>query len=209
MTARTSERPASSAVDRPAPALLRWAPVVAFGLLLLGLSRNAGLGITDPDTPWHVLAGRHLWETWQFTGPDPYSRFTTEPWVLNQWLPDLALAAADHLGGLAAVAWLAQLWRLGLCVLLYAACRRRAGSLPAAFVAGVALLGTAAPIIELERAFPDRAQARLAIDAMLLCDAVTSVAETDFSTELALMPGFRVKTPVPDATEVADGLVAV
>lgn len=40
----------------------------------------------------------------------------------------------------------------------------------------VALLGTSAPILELERAFPDRAHARLAIDAMLMCDAVTSVA---------------------------------
>jgi hypothetical protein len=123
--------------------LLVLGPVVAFGLLLLGLSRNAGTGISDPDAPWHVLAGRHLWDTWQFHGPDPYSRFTTGPWVLNQWLPDLVMAGADRIGGLAAVAWLAQLGRLAVCVLLYAACRRRAGSLPAAFVAGAAVLGTA------------------------------------------------------------------
>lgn len=128
---------------RTPPAALRWGPVTAFGLLLVGLSRNAGTGISDPDAPWHVLAGRHLWDTWQFSGPDPLSRFTTGPWVLNQWLPELAMAAADHLGGLAAVAWLAQVWRLALLLLLYAACRRRAGSLPAAFVAGVAVLGTA------------------------------------------------------------------
>jgi hypothetical protein len=123
--------------------LVRWAPLVTFGLLLLSLSRHAGTGISDPDTPWHVLAGRHLWDTWQFSGPDPFSRFTTRLWVLNQWLPELLFAAADHVGGLAAVAWLAQVCRLAVCLLLYVACRRQAGTLPAALVAGVAVLGTA------------------------------------------------------------------
>ena len=142
MTAPSRQDAPTRAARRP-PALLVLGPVVAFGLLLLGLSRNAGTGITDPDTPWHVLAGRHLWDTWQFHGPDPYSMFTMGPWVLNQWLPELVMAGADRVGGLAAVAWLAQLARLAVCVLLYAACRRRAGSLPAAFVAGAAVLGTA------------------------------------------------------------------
>jgi tetratricopeptide (TPR) repeat protein len=40
----------------------------------------------------------------------------------------------------------------------------------------VMLLATGSPIAELERSFPDRAQGRLAIDAMLMCDAVTTVA---------------------------------
>ncbi|MGE0401575.1 MAG: DUF4388 domain-containing protein [Kofleriaceae bacterium] len=39
------------------------------------------------------------------------------------------------------------------------------------------LLATGAPIAELERAFPDRAAGRLAIDAMILCDAVTAMSE--------------------------------
>ncbi|HEY4056212.1 MAG TPA: DUF4388 domain-containing protein, partial [Kofleriaceae bacterium] len=39
-----------------------------------------------------------------------------------------------------------------------------------------ALLGNGAPITELERAFPDRAQGRLAIDAMIMCDAVTAMS---------------------------------
>jgi tetratricopeptide (TPR) repeat protein len=38
------------------------------------------------------------------------------------------------------------------------------------------LLGNGAPISELERAFPDRAQGRLAIDAMIMCDAVTALS---------------------------------
>ena len=40
----------------------------------------------------------------------------------------------------------------------------------------VSLLTTGAPISELERAFPDRAQARLAIDAMIMCDMLTAQA---------------------------------
>ena len=128
---------------REAPALLRWGPVVGFGLLLLGLARHAGSGISDPDTLWHVLAGRHLWDTGSFAGPDPLSRFTTGPWVLNQWLPDLLLALADHVGGLPAVAWLTQALRVAVCLGIYVACRRVGGLLPAALVAALAVLGTA------------------------------------------------------------------
>lgn len=40
----------------------------------------------------------------------------------------------------------------------------------------VVQLSGGAPIAEIERSFRDRAQARLAIDAMLMCDAVTSMA---------------------------------
>lgn len=129
--------------DRPQPRLLRWGPVVGFGLMLLGLARHAGSGISDPDTLWHVLAGKHLWTTWDFAGPDPLSRFTTGPWVLNQWLPDLGLAAANAVGGLAGVAWLAQLGRIAVCVSIYVSCRKRAGTLPAAVVAAGTVLATA------------------------------------------------------------------
>ena len=129
---------------RPAArGVLLWGPVAAFALLLLGLARNAVTGISDPDTLWHVLAGRHLWDTWQFTGPDPLSSFTVRPWVLNQWLPDLAFAGTEHLGGLPAVLWLTQLGRVAICVAIYASCRRIAGTLPAALAAGLAVLGTA------------------------------------------------------------------
>lgn len=57
----------------------------------------------------------------------------------------------------------------------------------------IALLGTSAPILELERAFPDRAQARLAIDAMLMCDAVTSVAAP--AAGLGTQPVPKIITP--------------
>ncbi len=135
--------PARATEPGPPPALLRWGPLVVFGLLLLALARRAGAGLGDPDTLWHVLAGRHLWATWSFAGPDPLSDFTREPWVLNQWLPELGLALADHLGGVAAVAWVTWAVRLVLCVALLLVCRQVAGALSAALVASAAVLGTA------------------------------------------------------------------
>lgn len=143
MTDDHLQSPRPAVKDRPQPALLRCGPVVGFGLLLLGLARHAASGVSDPDTLWHVLAGQHLWTTWDFAGPDPLSRFTTGPWVLNQWLPDLGLAAANAVGGLAGVVWLAQLGRIAVCVAIYVSCRRVAGTLPAAVVAAGTVLATA------------------------------------------------------------------
>jgi len=40
----------------------------------------------------------------------------------------------------------------------------------------VAMLSVGAPILEIERAFNDRAQGRLAVDSMILCDTVTAIA---------------------------------
>ena len=128
------------------PGLIRWGPVVGFGLLLLALTRPAGKGISDPDTLWHVLAGDHLRATWQFAGPDPLSRFTTEPWVLTQWLPELGLSLANTFGGLPAVALLAQLGRLAVCVTVYVGCRRESGPLAATLVTAITVLGTAASL---------------------------------------------------------------
>lgn len=122
---------------------MRWAPVAAFGVLLLSLARHAGAGIGDPDTLWHVLAGTHLARTWEFTGPDPLSDFTTRPWVLHQWLPELFLGGAAHLGGLGAVAWAAHIARLAVALAIYRLCRLTAGVLPACLVAAATLLAAA------------------------------------------------------------------
>lgn len=124
-------------------ALLHWAPPVLFGLLLVALARHAAAGISDPDTLWHILAGNHLWATQQLAGPDPLSQFTVEPWVLNQWLPELGMALVNDLGGLAAVTWVAHAARVAVALMIFFACRCVAGPLAASVVAGAAVLGTA------------------------------------------------------------------
>ena len=49
----------------------------------------------------------------------------------------------------------------------------------------VSLLGTGASIDDIERAFSDRIQARIALDAMILCDAVTAVGSEDIGLGVA------------------------
>ena len=63
----------------------------------------------------------------------------------------------------------------------------------------VTLLSGKAPIIEIERAFNDRAQGRLAVDALILCDAVTAVtAPVGLGTSKVTFKGVA---PVKDGPE--------
>ncbi len=112
-------------------------PLVVLGALPLILLRFGTQPISDPDSLWHVVAGRRLWESWQFTGPDKLGTFAPLPFVYHQWLPELAMAGMDAIGGLAGVAWLFQLMLLGFFVATYALCRSQAGIL-AAVLASVA-----------------------------------------------------------------------
>ena len=121
----------------------RWIPLAGFGLLLVALTRQAGLGVSDPDAPWHVVAGRELAATWQFAGPDPLSAFGHRPWILTQWLPELAMAAGYRLGGLPAVTWLASAGITALCTVVYFQARRRGGHLGSVIATGMAALGAA------------------------------------------------------------------
>lgn len=140
----TAPSPTAPATLREAPSgVLRWAPVAGVCLLLLALVRSAGAGISDPDTPWHILAGDHLRRTWHFVGPDPLSPFTTGRWVLNQWLPELVMSLVNQWGGLRAVAWLSIVGILSVCTAVYAACRRQAGPLGAAVACALAMVGAA------------------------------------------------------------------
>jgi len=61
----------------------------------------------------------------------------------------------------------------------------------------VTLLSGGAPIVEIERAFNDRAQGRLAVDAMILCDTVTAVtAQVGLGTSKITFKGST--TPIRD-----------
>lgn len=97
--------------------------------------------VGDPDTFWHIHAGQFLWQSGQFVGPDPWSRFSTAPWVLHEWLPELGLAGLFSLGGFTAVAWAQAVLDAGILVVAYLCARRHAGPLIAASTAGLALVG--------------------------------------------------------------------
>ena len=65
----------------------------------------------------------------------------------------------------------------------------------------VAMLSGGAPILEIERAFNDRAQGRLAVDAMILCDTVTAIsAQVGLGTSKVTFKGVA---PVKEGPEPA------
>ena len=130
--------PAAPSATPHRPSVVVLVPLVVLAALPLILLRSGTAPISDPDTLWHIVAGRELWSTWQFAGPDPLARFTPLPFVYHQWLPELVLAAADGLAGLPGVAWVFTVMLMGFVVALYAACRGQAGLLAAvlATVAG-------------------------------------------------------------------------
>lgn len=107
-----------------------WLPLGVVALVPLLLLRLSASGISDPDTFWHIRAGHFLLDTWQFNGPDPFSRFSENRWVLHEWLPEIAAAWADDVAGLAGVTWLWHLGVVGVFVALFLTCRRHGGLLP-------------------------------------------------------------------------------
>jgi hypothetical protein len=120
---------------------VRWLPLVVLSVLPLYVLVTGIQPISDPDPLWHVLLGRALWRTWQFQGPDPLGGLAPLPHVYHQWLPELGMAAADHVSGLAGVAWLAAAMYAGLLVALYALARVRGSTLAATLATVVALVG--------------------------------------------------------------------
>jgi len=140
MTSDTKARPDHAEVVPTTP-IMRVAPVLVVAALTLATVRTASAPLGDPDTLWHVLAGRDLWAHWDFSGPDPLATFTTENWVRNQWLGELVMATVADTWGLPGVSWLAAALQAALVVALYAACRRVAAPLPASLGTVAAVLG--------------------------------------------------------------------
>jgi hypothetical protein len=81
-----------------------------FCILLTPVLVNHG-GITffaDPDTYWHVAAGRSIWRSWTFPHFDQWSHtFRGQPWIAKEWLSQLLLFSAYALAGWRGVALLA------------------------------------------------------------------------------------------------------
>ena len=112
-------------------------------LILLRLTLH---GVADPDTFWHIRAGQYLWGNWKFTSPDPWSPFSSRNWILHEWLPELALAAAASVGGLPAVAWLTVATGALLFLFVYLSCRSWAPILPATIASTAAVFGASASL---------------------------------------------------------------
>jgi hypothetical protein len=104
--------------------------------------------VSDPDAWWHLKAGAYLLSKWQFSGPDPWVPFSSRPFVLTEWLPEVVAQTGYSLFGLPAVAWLRCAAMLALLSALVWAARQTADPVPAIMAALAGLIGTGGSLSE-------------------------------------------------------------
>ena len=138
---RRRRRSGAPTAPGPRPAPLR--AVLAFLLLasVFGvLVRIASLPLINNDTYFHLRFGHEFLASWSLRHPGSVSTFATQEWVPTQWLPQLVMAKAEDVFGLAGVAWLSGLQFLSLALALYVACRRHAEPLVSVFLVMLTLV---------------------------------------------------------------------
>ena len=141
---RTTTRPLGPPAALSVATGREWPALVLVVLAPLALLRATFRPVADPDTFWHLRAGEYVWHSWTFSGPEPWSAFSTQPWVLHEWMPELAMAGANAVGGLAAVAALTAVAVTALFVVLYRTCRHWAPVLPSGIAATAGAYGASA-----------------------------------------------------------------
>lgn len=144
MTPTVAQTPGET--NRPSRLVSTWLPLGVVALVPLFLLFSRGHQIGDPDTFWHIRAGDFLLKTWQFSGPDPWSPFTSHTWVLHEWVPELALSLAYRVDGLTGVAWVWYVGTVLVAVAVYASCRSQGRIVLSAIATVLALLGAAASL---------------------------------------------------------------
>src|SRR5262249_56064934 len=81
--------------------------------------------VDQTDYWWPVKLGEGLWATGQLPAADPLALTSTRaPYVEQQWLAQLVLAAVHHLGGLEAALVLRAVLLVVTIALVFWACRR-------------------------------------------------------------------------------------
>jgi hypothetical protein len=104
--------------------------------------------VSDPDAWWHLKAGAYVLSHWRFSSPDPWVPFSTRPFVLTQWLPEVVAQKGYEIFGLPAVAWLRCAAMLALISALFWAARQTADSVPAIIAALAGLIGAGGSLSE-------------------------------------------------------------
>ena len=126
----------------------RWL-VPALALLAIGATVKLGIRqVSDPDAWWHLKTGAYVLSGGQFNGPDPWVPFSSRPFVLTQWLPEVVAQQGYSLFGLPAVAWLRCVAMLALISALVWAARQAADTVPAIMAALAALIGAGGSLSE-------------------------------------------------------------
>jgi hypothetical protein len=109
-------------------------------VLVLALFKGVS-PFSEPDVWWHLRVGELIRSGSGLTFVDPSAALAERPYVATQWLPEAVASGAYDLWGPGAVIWLRTAAIVGLVAAVYWMCRRHAGRLPSAVVAGLALVG--------------------------------------------------------------------
>jgi len=126
----------------------RWL-VPALALFTIATTVKLGIRpVSDPDAWWHLKTGAYVLSHWRFNGPDPWVPFSSRPFVLTQWLPEVVAQQGYSLFGLPAVAWLRCPALLALISALVWAARQAADAVPAIMASLAGLIGTGGSLSE-------------------------------------------------------------
>ena len=126
----------------------RWL-VPALALFAVAATVKLGIrAVSDPDAWWHLKAGAYLLSHWRFDGPDPWVPFSSRPFVLTEWLPEVVAQKGYQFFGLPAVAWLRCAAMLALISALVWAGRQAGDAVPAIIAALAALIGAGGSLSE-------------------------------------------------------------
>ena len=126
----------------------RWL-VPALAVFTIASTVKLGVrAVSDPDAWWHLKTGAYLISHWRFNGPDPWVPFSSRPFVLTQWLPEVVAQKGYQMFGLPAVAWLRCAAMLALISALVWTARQAADTVPAIIAALAGLLGTGGSLSE-------------------------------------------------------------
>src|SRR5665213_2537476 len=86
----------------PWRASLPWLVGAFIYVLILLFGRNL---LGDPDSYWHVVVGQWIIDHRAFPETDTFAfTFAGSPWVAQEWLSQVLMAAAHGLGGWTGVA---------------------------------------------------------------------------------------------------------
>ena len=125
------------------PRLLRYAPFVLLGGVVVFVIRFAAVPPTNFDTYFHLrFGGEFLDGHWSLWNPGTVTKFATAHWVPTQWSSEMLMAAAEKVGGLGGVAWLFGAVLVSYVVVLYRSARFAAGPLPAVLTTILALVAS-------------------------------------------------------------------
>ncbi|MGN6723847.1 MAG: hypothetical protein ACTHJM_14660 [Marmoricola sp.] len=136
-----TRRPETPSMQRDGSSpVLRYAPFVLIGGLLLFIVGFAATPLTNYDTYFHLrFGGEFLDGHWSLTNPGSVTKFATAHWMPTQWSSEVIMAAAEKVGGLGAVAWLFGAALVVYVLVLYRAGRAVAGPLAAIITTILAL----------------------------------------------------------------------